>query len=64
VSRLVELELVSVVTAVELEGPARVLEVGFAARRLHHAIERYEFRHNDPRSHRRSRLLIWFRPVA
>src|SRR4051794_8167347 len=35
---LLELELVSVVTAVELERPPRVLEVRFAAWRLHHAV--------------------------
>src|SRR3954447_8320636 len=49
--RLVELELVAVVTTVELEGPAGVLEVRLASGRLHHAVERYELRHDDPCRH-------------
>src|ERR687896_751935 len=47
---LVQLELVSVVTAIELEAPPRVLE-GLAPGRLHHAVERYELGHNDPCCH-------------
>src|ERR687889_971710 len=47
-SGLVQLELVAVVTPVELERPTGVLEPGLASRRLHHAVERYELRDNDP----------------
>jgi hypothetical protein len=49
--RLLQLELVAIVTALELEAPARVLEIRLTARRLHHAVERYELRHNDPCRH-------------
>src|ERR671921_65488 len=51
-SRLVQLELIPVVSAVELEGPTRVLESRLAPRRLHDAVERYELRHHDPCCHR------------
>ena len=44
--RLVELELVAVVSAIELEAPTGVLEL-FAARRLHHAVERHELGHHQ-----------------
>src|SRR5512133_503701 len=47
---LVQLELVPVLTAIELEAPPRVFE-GFASRRLHHAVKRYEFGYNDPCCH-------------
>src|SRR5215213_316250 len=49
--RLVQLELIPVVSAVELEGPIRVLESRLASRRLHDAVERYELRHHDPCCH-------------
>src|SRR5215213_4970349 len=49
--RLVQLELIPVVSAVELEGPTRVLESRLAPRRLHDAVERYELRHHDPCCH-------------
>src|SRR3712207_8175219 len=41
----------SVVSAVELEGPTRVLESRLAPWRLHDAVERYELRHHDPCCH-------------
>ena len=44
--RLVELELVAVLAAVELEAPALVLEV-LAPGRLHHAVEGAEFCYDD-----------------
>src|SRR4051794_660865 len=46
--QLVDLELVALVAAVDLEGPAAVLVVLGAARILHHAVERHELRHHDP----------------
>src|SRR5215208_7127355 len=49
--RLVQLELIPVVSAVELEGPIRVLESRLAPWRLHDAVERYELRHHDPCCH-------------
>src|SRR5215216_346586 len=49
--RLVQLEPIPVVSAVELEGPIRVLESWLAPRRLHDAVERYELRHHDPCCH-------------
>src|SRR5919107_3034976 len=52
--RLVQLELIPVVSAVELEGPTRVLESRLASRRLHDAVERYELRHHDPCCHQSS----------
>src|SRR3954471_19017740 len=60
VPRLVELELVSVVPAVVFKGPPRVLEVRFAARCLHDAVEGYELRYNDPCCH----LLVSFAGLA
>jgi hypothetical protein len=50
-ARLLQLELVAVVPAVELEAPAGILEVRLASGRLHHAVERYELRHNDSCGH-------------
>ena len=50
--RLLELELVAVVAAVELEAPAGVIEV-LATRRLHHSVHRDELRHDDSRCHLR-----------
>ena len=44
---LVELELVALVAALELERPAAVREVLGSARILHHAVERHELRYND-----------------
>src|ERR687889_1607612 len=49
--RLVQLELIAGVSAVELEGPTRVLESRLAPRRLHYTVERYELRHHDPCCH-------------
>src|SRR5919112_391447 len=49
--RLVQLELIPVVSAVELERPTRVLELRLAPRRLHDAVERYELRHHGPCCH-------------
>src|SRR5919202_919310 len=49
--RLIQLELIPIVSAVELEGPTRVLESRLAPRRLHDAVERYELRHHDPCCH-------------
>src|SRR5688500_6338499 len=49
--RLVQLELIPFVSAVELEGPTRVLESRLAPWRLHDAVERYELRHHDPCCH-------------
>src|SRR5215211_1951118 len=46
--RLVQLELIPVLSAVELEGPTWVLEFRLAPRRFHDAVERYELRHHDP----------------
>jgi hypothetical protein len=45
--RLVELELVPLVAASDLEGPAAVLEVLRPARILHDPVERDELGHND-----------------
>ena len=45
--RLVELVLLAILAAVELEGPVAVLEV-LAAGGLHHAVERDELGHDDP----------------
>src|SRR5207237_806372 len=48
VERLVELELFALRPAVELEGPARMLEAFTSSRGLHHTIERDEFSDDDP----------------
>src|SRR5207244_4207711 len=46
--RLVELELVAVLAAVELEAPASVPEVLCSAGVLDHAVQRDELGHDDP----------------
>src|SRR5437016_651099 len=49
VEGLVELELVALLPPIELEAPASVPEVLGPARVLHHAVERDELGHHDPR---------------
>jgi hypothetical protein len=46
--RFVELELVALVSAVDLEGPTSVLEALGSARVFHDTVERHELRYDDP----------------
>src|SRR5204862_5877596 len=48
VHRLVDLPLVALLTAVELERPSAANEVVVAARRLHDSVERHELGDNYP----------------
>src|SRR5258705_1364796 len=55
--RFVELELVALVSAADLEAPTSLTEVLGPARVLHDAVQRYEFRYDDP-SHGYSHLSV------
>ena len=46
--RLVELELVALLAAIDLEAPASVLEVLASTRGLHDTVQRHELGYDDP----------------
>jgi hypothetical protein len=57
--RLVELELLALRPAVDLERPAAVLEVLAAARRLHDPVQRNELGYDDPSHLGLPRVVSW-----